>query len=151
MLVSNTRVFCSYFQFLMGNFIGSIWIQFLVYHQLKGKMGCQCIVISLYLVSSAELFLFFLEELRAQQLASILCNYIERLFRVPTSVLYNKDFYFTVQSWQSLYGLLGTKVVLSSASHPQTNGWTKKYNRTIEQFVRCLAHGGLLTGCKLDL
>ena len=45
-----------------------------------------------------------------------------RLFGIPRSVLHDRDVCFTAVFWTSLLSILGTRVVLSSAYHPQTDG-----------------------------
>jgi len=51
--------------------------------------------------------------------------YIERIFRlhdIPSSNMSDQDPRFTSTFWESLQAALGTKLRLSSAYHPQTDG-----------------------------
>jgi transposase InsO family protein len=51
--------------------------------------------------------------------------YIEQVVRlhgVPSSIVSDRDLRFTSKFWESFQAGLGTKLRLSSAYHPQTDG-----------------------------
>jgi transposase InsO family protein len=53
-------------------------------------------------------------------------------FGVPKKIVSDRDVKFTSQFWQQLFALLGCKVALSTSYHPQTDGLTERFHRTIE-------------------
>ena len=70
--------------------------------------------------------------LTAQQTARVFFEHVVRFFGVPDSILSDRDPRFTAEFWKAMWGILGTRVVLSSAYHPQTDGQTERQNRTVE-------------------
>ena len=56
------------------------------------------------------------------QLAEIYIKEIVRLHGVPSSIVSDRDPRFTSRFWKSLQEALGSKLRLSSAYHPQTDG-----------------------------
>ena len=59
-------------------------------------------------------------------------------FGRPSVVLHDRDPRFTSQFWQCLWEKFGSRVLMSSAFHPQTYGQTEHAHRTVEQVLRCL-------------
>jgi len=55
-------------------------------------------------------------------LAQLYVKEIVSLHGVPSSIVFNKDPRFTSRFWQTLQEALGTKLTMSSAYHPQTDG-----------------------------
>ncbi|GJP85844.1 hypothetical protein CLOP_g15938, partial [Closterium sp. NIES-67] len=49
---------------------------------------------------------------------------------------YTRDAKFTCKFWKELMSLLGTKLAMSSAYHPQTDGQTERLNQIVEQLLR---------------
>ena len=69
-------------------------------------------------------------------LASVYLQGIIRLHGVPPSIVSDRDPIFTSEFWRSLQEAVGTQLCLSTASHPQTDGQTKRVNRILEYLLR---------------
>lgn len=57
-----------------------------------------------------------------QRLMEIYIEVIMKLHGIPSSIVFDRDSRFTSRFWGSLHDALGTKLRLSSAYHPQTDG-----------------------------
>lgn len=66
---------------------------------------------------------------------------VVRLHGVPSSIISDRDPRFTSRFWQSLHEALGTKLRLSFAYHPQTDGQSERTIQSLED---------LLLACVLD-
>ena len=72
----------------------------------------------------------------APKLAKIVLREVCRLHGIPESILSDRDPRFTAHFWRALWDQLGTKLVMSTAYHPQTDGQTERANRTLEEMLR---------------
>nr|KYP71426.1 Retrotransposable element Tf2 [Cajanus cajan] len=59
-----------------------------------------------------------------------------RLHGVPSSIIFDRDPRFTSRFWQSLHQALGTKLKLSFAYHPQTDGQSERTIQSLEDLLR---------------
>jgi hypothetical protein len=66
-------------------------------------------------------------------------NQVVQLHGVPTSIISNRYPVFTCTIWQELFRLSGTRLRLSSAFWPQTDGQSKVSNHIISMYLCCLA------------
>jgi len=71
-----------------------------------------------------------------ERLTSLYIGEIVRLHGVPSSIVSNRDPRFTSRFWVSLNKALGTKLRLSSAYHPKTDGQTERTIQSLEDLLR---------------
>ena len=69
-------------------------------------------------------------------MTSLYISEIVKLHGVPSSIVSDRDPRFTSRFWESLNKALGTKLRLSSAYHPQTDGQTERTNQSLEDLLR---------------
>ena len=58
----------------------------------------------------------------AEKLAKLYISEIVRLHGVPLSIISDRGMQFTSKFWKTLYAEIGTRLDLSTAFHPQTDG-----------------------------
>ncbi|GJP47856.1 hypothetical protein CLOM_g7034 [Closterium sp. NIES-68] len=63
-------------------------------------------------------------------------RYIISQHGIPTTLISDRDPKFTSKFWKELVSLLGTKLAMSSAYHPQIDGQTERLNQIVEQLLR---------------
>ena len=73
----------------------------------------------------------------AESVAQAFFTDIVRLHGVPQSIVSDRDPVFTSSFWSELMRLMGTKLLMSSAFHPQSDGQTEAANRVIVMYLRC--------------
>ncbi|GJX89807.1 retrotransposon protein [Tanacetum coccineum] len=72
----------------------------------------------------------------AVHIADLFLKEIIRLHGVPKTIVSYKDVKFLSHFWKSLWKLLGTKLLFSTAYHLQTDGQTEVTNRTLTTLLR---------------
>ena len=72
----------------------------------------------------------------AGQTAWLYVKEVVRLHGVPESIVSDRDTKFTSLFWRELHRVLGTKLMMSTSFHPQTDGATERANRSIGQILR---------------
>jgi hypothetical protein len=75
---------------------------------------------------------------KASELAEIYNREIVRLHGLPSSIVSDRDPKFTSKFWREVHRLLGTKLLLSTAFHPQTDGASERSIQSITQILRAL-------------
>jgi hypothetical protein len=74
----------------------------------------------------------------ATQLSSIYMREVVRLHGLPSSIVSDRDPKFTSKWWRELHRIMGTKLLMSTSFHPQTDGITERANRSIGQIFRAI-------------
>jgi hypothetical protein len=72
----------------------------------------------------------------ATELAYLYMEHIVRLHGLPESIVSDRDSKFTAKFWRELHRLMGTKMLMSTAFHPQTDGASERAIRSVSQILR---------------
>jgi hypothetical protein len=76
----------------------------------------------------------------AVEIARIFFDVVFRHHGLPATIISDRDPKFTSRFWKTLFSLLGTRISLSTAFHPETDGQTERMNRTLEDMLRALVN-----------
>jgi hypothetical protein len=80
------------------------------------------------------------KDISADQTASLFLKHVIQLHGLPDDIISDHGPQFVSKFWSCLFELLGTKINLSSAFHPQSDGQTKRVNQVLEQYLRCFVN-----------
>ena len=72
----------------------------------------------------------------AHQIAELMFEEVYKLHGLPKHIISDRDVLFTSIFWEHLHKLVGTKLKISSAYHPETDGSTERANWTVTQMLR---------------
>lgn len=61
---------------------------------------------------------------------------VVKLHGIPKTIVSDRDTKFTSMFWATLFERFGTKLAVSSAYHPQTDGQTERMVRTMKEMLR---------------
>jgi transposase InsO family protein len=75
--------------------------------------------------------------LTAEGLARLWITNIHPLHGLPAVIYSDRDKLYTSNFWRELHRLVGTKLRMSTAYHPQTDGQTERAHRTLIEVLRC--------------
>jgi hypothetical protein len=79
----------------------------------------------------------------AKKYAEVYLDQIVRLHGVPKTIISDRGAQFIARFWEQLQSALGSKLIRSSAYHPQTDGQTERVNQILEDMLRaCIIHYG---------
>jgi hypothetical protein len=94
----------------------------------KTKTGNDAIVVFVDVFSKMVHFAPSRTTATAPETARLFFNTVIKLHGLPKSIVSDQDAKFTSCFWQALFNTLGTKLAMSTAFHPQTDGQTERAN-----------------------
>lgn len=77
-------------------------------------------------------------KMSASELAWVYQREIVRLHGLPSTIVSDRDSKFTSKWWRELHRIMGTRLLMSTSFHPQTNGQTEQMNHSVGQVLRIL-------------
>jgi hypothetical protein len=73
---------------------------------------------------------------KARDVAELMFENVYKHHGLPKTIVSDRDVLFTSTFWNHLNALIGVRLKMSSAYHPQTDGATERANRTVTQMLR---------------
>jgi hypothetical protein len=72
--------------------------------------------------------------------AQVFLDNVVKLHSTPKSLVSDRDKTFISHFWKSLFQSLDTKLALTTAYHPQSDGQSERVNQCLEMYLRCAIH-----------
>ena len=72
-----------------------------------------------------------------QIVARVVLDNVVKLHGFPKTIVSDQDKIFTSTFWRALFSLVDTKLQMSLAYHPQTDGQTERVNQCLEMYLHC--------------
>nr|GEW66146.1 putative reverse transcriptase domain-containing protein [Tanacetum cinerariifolium] len=82
-------------------------------------------------------FLTIHEDFSTERMARLYIDVIVTRHGVPVSIIFDRDARFTTHFWKMVQKALGTRVDLSTAYHPQTDGKKFSHNNCYHSSIQC--------------
>ncbi|GJX35574.1 putative reverse transcriptase domain-containing protein [Tanacetum coccineum] len=102
----------------------------------KSSSGHDTIWVVMDRLTKSAHFLPIREDYKTEKLAKIYTNEIVARHGVPVSIISNHDGRFMSHLWQDFQKALGTRLDMSTAYHPQTDGQSEHTIQTLEDMLR---------------
>ena len=72
---------------------------------------------------------------KGSELTSLYVKEVVHLHGLPDSIVSNRNSKFTSMFWHETHRILGTKLLMSTSFHPQTDGASERVNRSVGQIL----------------
>jgi hypothetical protein len=105
----------------------------------KTKRGNDTIMTVVDMFSKRVFFIPTNKEADTALVAKLFFERVVRELGLPDVIVSDRGSVFTSELWKRLWAIFDTRLNLSSAFHPQTDGQTERTNRTIEEMQRAYA------------
>ncbi|KAI3695430.1 hypothetical protein L1987_78427 [Smallanthus sonchifolius] len=102
----------------------------------KASSGYDTIWVIVDRLTKSAHFLPMKETDKTEKLAKLYIKEIVARHGVPTSIISDRDSRFVSRIWKSLQEAMGTRLDMSTAYHPQTDGQSERTIQTLEDMLR---------------
>ena len=110
----------------------------------KSQKGNDAIWVIVDRLSKVAHFLPVKETITASKLAELYMSRIVPLHGIPLEISSDRGSLFTSKFWGSFQKAMGTKLLFSTAYHPQTSGQVERVNQILEDMLRaCVISFGM--------
>jgi hypothetical protein len=100
------------------------------------KSGYDAIAVFVDMLTKMVHFAPTYTDCSARDVARLFNDTVFKHHGLPSELISDRDPRFTSKFWTELTRLLGTKLKMSIAFHPQTDGQTERSNRVLEDYLR---------------
>ena len=104
---------------------------------LPKSNGSSCIFVVVNRYTKYSHFIPLKHPCTTAQIAHIFLQQVVKLHGMPYTITSDRDKIFTRNFWRELFKLWGTKLQMSTAYHPQTDGQPERVNQCLEMYLRC--------------
>ncbi|GJV55096.1 putative reverse transcriptase domain-containing protein [Tanacetum coccineum] len=105
----------------------------------KSSQGYDTIWVIVDRLTKSAIFVPMRETDPMDKLARMYLKEVVTRHEIPVSIICDRDLRFASNFWRSLQNALGTKLDMSTAYHPQTNGQSERTIQTLEDMLRACA------------
>nr|GEU46372.1 retrotransposon protein, putative, Ty3-gypsy subclass [Tanacetum cinerariifolium] len=102
----------------------------------RSSSGYDAIWVVVDILTKSTHFLPIREDYKTEKLARIYINEIVARHGVLVSIILDRDGRFTSHLWKALQEVLGTRLDMSTAYHPETDGQSERTIHTLEDMLR---------------
>ena len=102
----------------------------------KSQSGCDTIWVIVDRLTKSAHFLAIKETNKMERLTRIYIKEVVSRHGVPISIISDRDARYTSNFWKSLQKSLGTRLDISTAYHPQTDGQSERTIQTLEDMLQ---------------
>ncbi|KAM3065105.1 hypothetical protein ACMFMG_012250 [Clarireedia jacksonii] len=102
----------------------------------KDKHGYDNVLVIIDRLSKQAITILCHKTVTARDQAKLYISYVYRYYGPPATMLSDRGPQFISSFWTEFNDILGTKVKLSTADHPQTDGQTEVYNQYLQKRLR---------------
>jgi transposase InsO family protein len=107
---------------------------------LPKSEGCDTILVVVDRYSKYAQFFALKHPFSATTVEQVFLDNVVKLHGTPKSLVSDRDKKFTSHFWRSLFQSLNTKLALTTAYHPQSDGKSERVNQCLEMYLRCVIH-----------
>ena len=107
---------------------------------LPSAHGYSVIMVVIDRLSKFAHFVPLKQDFSSITMAEAFIQNIVKLHGFPKIIVSDRDKVFISRFWQQLFKAQGTKLAMSSAYHPETDGQSEVLNKTLEMYLRCLCY-----------
>ncbi|GKB21734.1 putative reverse transcriptase domain-containing protein [Tanacetum coccineum] len=109
---------------------------------LRTSSGHDTIWVIVDRLTMSAYFLPMRADYKMDRLARLYLNEIVIRHGMPISIIFDHDSHFTSRFWKTMQEALGTRLDMSTAYHPQTDGQSERTIQTLEDMLRACAEVG---------